>query len=235
MESNKHEVRPAYNGARHPLFGTQGDDEHDDRNDHGDQVHDPDGHDGHGHHDHNHVEHADGVEDDEQDPGHSGHVMEVDDNDQRADKQLKACPFCAGRAELVIAHDPVRYGVRCVACRVYFLPNLETREEALARWNRRVAGTAGGRATKGLTSRRKRRAARRNLRTARKQKQLQRIRAEVDKLMTQLKSARQVEMAEIKAMVEQSRAKLAAMEPRIQADPILREMRALVRNANASH
>ncbi|MHB8524464.1 MAG: Lar family restriction alleviation protein [Limisphaerales bacterium] len=78
---------------------------------------------------------------------------------------LKACPFCAGRAEVITTQEPTKYGVWCCTCHGGFLPVLETQGEAVILWNRRSGGVsaAGGRGTKGILTRKKRRACRKKL------------------------------------------------------------------------
>jgi hypothetical protein len=125
---------------------------------------------------------------------------------------IRSCPFCANSAELVGATG--HFGVCCLACGVGFLAIYPTREVAVDLWNRRIAGTAGGRATAGRCSRRKLRAAKRNLRRARQQKKLRAIRAHIEALLPKLQAARDAEMAELKAAAARSRAKLESLMAR---------------------
>jgi hypothetical protein len=68
-----------------------------------------------------------------------------------------------------------------LTCRAGFLPVLIAKFEAIVLWNRRSGGVSalGGKATKGITSRKKRRACRRNLRKAREARKLNRLRQEI--------------------------------------------------------
>ena len=143
---------------------------------------------------------------------------------------LKICPFCAGPAEVVTANEPTRYGVRCVSCHAGFQPVFKDREEAFLVWNWRggTASAAGGRATKGLRSRRKVATARRNLRKARTAKKLKEIRAKIDIAYAQLKRLRAAQIAEAEAAAAEGRAWLKAREPEILADPVLSKIYSLL-------
>jgi hypothetical protein len=85
---------------------------------------------------------------------------------------LKPCPFCDGRAELATSTKPPRYGVICLNCPAEIPPLLLTQEVAVRLWNQRkgTASAFGGRATKGISTWKKRRACRRNLWIARHRK-----------------------------------------------------------------
>ena|SRR5208282_3694319 len=148
--------------------------------------------------------------------------------------RLKLCPFCASRAEIFQADDR-RFGIGCPGCPVAIPAIYQSAEVAVMWWNLRqgTASYRGGLATKGLSTRRKRRACRRNLRKARQQKQLRRIRGHTESTMVMLKAARAVEMAEVQAAAKISRAKLAALEPQIRADPSLSRILALLRHGQA--
>src|SRR5512137_445137 len=108
---------------------------------------------------------------------------------------IRPCPFCGSRAELVLAHDQVRRGIQCSACSACVPPVHRSEFEAMMRWNRRSGGVAaaGGRATRGLRSRRKLPAAKRNLKVARKAKQIKRIRAKTDEAVARLRPYREAE------------------------------------------
>ncbi|HEV2392685.1 MAG TPA: Lar family restriction alleviation protein [Verrucomicrobiae bacterium] len=126
--------------------------------------------------------------------------------------KLKTCPFCASQAEVKRADDG-RFGVQCRCCRASVATVWQTADQALRWWNLRQSGPSyhGGLATKGISTAKKRRACRRNLKRARQQKQLQRIRRNVEEIMPQLQAARAEEMAEAQTAAAQSRARLAAL------------------------
>jgi hypothetical protein len=136
----------------------------------------------------------------------------------------KQCPFCNGLAVVTTCYEPIRYGVRCTACEVIFLPVLESEAEAVALWNRRcgTVSAAGGRATAGKCSRRKRASCRRNFRRAREQKKLKQIRARLNVVAPLLKSFWESELAELQAAAAANCAALRELEPVILADPLLR-------------
>jgi hypothetical protein len=107
----------------------------------------------------------------------------------------------------VIANEPTRYGVRCVACRTYLLPNLERVDLAVMAWNRRdgTPAASGGRATKCVSTAKKRRASRRNLALARAAKKVIKIQADTEDVMAQLKPIRQAEIAQAESVAAESR------------------------------
>jgi hypothetical protein len=81
---------------------------------------------------------------------------------------------------------------------------------------------AGGRATAGKCSRRKRASCRRNFRRAREQKKLKQIRARLSVVAPLLKSFYASKLAELQAAAATNRAALRELEPAILADPVLR-------------
>ena len=109
---------------------------------------------------------------------------------------IRRCPFCGSEAHLVTAGQ-IRYGVQCSVCRACFLPVHRNQAEALMLWNRRSGGVsaAGGRATKGVSTTKKRRASRRNLALARKARRLVRIKSDTEDTMALLGPIRQAEIA----------------------------------------
>jgi hypothetical protein len=138
---------------------------------------------------------------------------------------LKVCPFCASPAQLNHhAGDPPRFGVTCIECRASVPTIYPTQDAASAAWGRRrgTASASGGRATKGVMTRRKRRACRANLVLARTKKKINRLRAGVLAAMPILQLARRVEIAEAEAAASQYRARLKVWEPQILADPFLK-------------
>lgn len=147
----------------------------------------------------------------------------------------KRCPFCNGQAEVVGACGQ-GFGVRCAGCGVLFPAIYRTCDEVIALWAKRagIPSWFGGKATKGISTRRKRRACRRNLKKARQRKQLKRIRDNAEALMPQLQAMRHKELAEAELAVAQSRARLKAHEPQILADPLLRQVYALLKHPQAN-
>src|ERR1035438_8409471 len=133
---------------------------------------------------------------------------------------LKQCPFCSGQAKVTTTLKPLRYGVDCSDCPAEIPALLLTQGVAIRLWNRRsgMASAFGGRATKGKSSWRKRRACRRNLRIARRKKKLKQIRTHVDVVVSWLKEFRAGELAEMQAAVAQGWEELKVLEPVIMAD-----------------
>lgn|ERR1051325_10957748 len=136
---------------------------------------------------------------------------------------LRVCPFCAGEAEVFHRPQTARYGVNCSHCRCAFLPVFSTDIEAILHWNRRTgtSSAAGGRATRGKCSRRKLRAAKRNLRRARERKQIRIIRSRVEVLAQRLKEARSIEFNEIVREAAQARRRFALQRVAIETGTTL--------------
>lgn len=139
---------------------------------------------------------------------------------------IRACPFCGSQARLVVAHDHVRRGIQCSGCPACVPPICDTDWEALFRWNRRSGGAAaaGGRATRGISTPKKRRSSRANLALARRSKQMIAIRTKTDEAVARLRSYREAEQRELDALSEETSARLAALLPRLEGDPILKGM-----------
>lgn len=154
------------------------------------------------------------------------HTIDQADQVAACTPSPKQCPFCNGLAVFTTCYEPVRYGVRCTACQVIFLPVLESEAEAVALWNRRcgTVSAAGGRASAGKCSRRKLRAARRNLKKARQVLQLNRLRRSEEAAYAQLRPYLDQELALAEEQAAKSRAELLALEPAIRRDPQLSEM-----------
>jgi len=124
------------------------------------------------------------------------------------------------------------FGVHCRSCGANIPATHYKCQDAISAWNRRSGLAAmGGRATRGIRSRRKLAAARRNLRTARKWKL---IRQEVEAAYTAIKPVRAAELAEMEAAVAADRAWLQKREPMILADPALRQLYDLLPSRRAS-
>ncbi len=103
------------------------------------------------------------------------------------------------------------------------------------RWNRRSGGVAaaGGRATRGISTAKKRRASRRNLALARQSKELTKVKTETEHSVSLLRAARQAEINEAQAAAAASRARLMDREAQILADPLLRQVYALLKRPQA--
>jgi hypothetical protein len=129
---------------------------------------------------------------------------------------LKQCAHCGGPAEVVVGYDPTRFGAHCRQCGVCVLPVYQDQDQAVALWNRRsgTISALGGKATGGKCSRRKLRAAKRNLKKGRQQKQLKRIRANIEIMAPQLRAARVAELSEAKERAAQSFARVQALMAR---------------------
>jgi hypothetical protein len=139
---------------------------------------------------------------------------------------IRPCPFCGSQARLVVAHDQVHRGIQCAGCPACVPPICDTDWDALFRWNRRSGGgsAAGGRATRGISTPKKRRAARANLALARRSKQMIAIRAKTNEAIARLRPYREAEQRELETQAAWSRARLTALLPRLEADPVLKGM-----------
>ena len=139
---------------------------------------------------------------------------------------IVCCPFCAGPAHVIWQglHPPL-YGVKCRNCCASIPTTRASAKEAISVWNRR-AGLArcGGKATKGIRSRRKVAAARRNLKKARHVRQLTRLQGKVEAAYAKLRPYRAAERAELEALCAEDRAWLKEREQMIMADPVLRDL-----------
>jgi hypothetical protein len=120
--------------------------------------------------------------------------------------------------------DEPRHGVHCLCCRAGFLPVYETQAEVVALWNcrRGTASAFGGRSSRGLRSRRKLAAAKRNLKLARQSKLLKRVRTKTDEAVARLRPYREAERLRLEALAARSRS-------RLDADPALSRLLNLVR------
>ena len=139
---------------------------------------------------------------------------------------IRCCPFCAATGHLTFRGlSPVLYGVQCRSCGANIPANRAKSQDAIQAWNRRRGlASAGGKATKGIMTRKKHRSCRRNLRIARREKKMKSIRAEGEVLYWKLKELRAVERAEMQAERAENLAWLKQREPQIMADPALRQL-----------
>lgn len=144
---------------------------------------------------------------------------------------VSICPFCAGRGYVIMTLDKQLFGVRCGGCQVFFPERFQTCQDAVAAWclRRGTSSALGGAATAGVRSRRKLRAAKKNLRKARDQKQLKRIRAAIEVMVPLLREARRREIAKLEGKIAQERAWLQQVEPLLIRDPRLNELRQLLK------
>lgn len=118
--------------------------------------------------------------------------------------------------------NPVLYGVRCRDCAASIPAKHPNIKDATRAWNKRSGlASVGGKATKGIRSRRKLAAARRNLKTARQWKL---VRLRVETAYATLRPYRVQELAKLEATAAEDRAWLQEREPLIMADPVLRQL-----------
>jgi hypothetical protein len=128
--------------------------------------------------------------------------------------------------------NPLLFGVHCRSCGANIPATHHKCQDAISAWNRRSGLAAmGGRATRGIRSRRKLVAARRNLKMARQWKL---IRQRVEAAHTALKPLRAAELAEKEAALAADLAWLKEREPVILADPVLRQLYDLLPSRRAS-
>ena len=139
---------------------------------------------------------------------------------------LGCCPFCAGSSHINwVGLNPLLYGVTCRNCGASIRAIHPKKEDAIRAWNRRSGlASIGGRATRGNRSRRKLAAARRNLKTAREVRKLNRMRATVEAAYASIKPYRDQELTEMEAASAENRAWLKEREHLILADPRMRSM-----------
>ncbi len=138
---------------------------------------------------------------------------------------IRCCPFCSASCHVTFEGiNPLLFGVQCRCCRASIPATHTEYQDAVRAWNRR-SGLAmlGGKATRGLRSRRKLAAARRNLKKARQTRQQNRTWRAVDAAYATLKPFREQELALAEASVARDRAELKALEPKIMSHPLLRK------------
>ena len=143
-------------------------------------------------------------------------MSDTTENTTTATLPIRPCPFCGSEDLLVSVHD--RYGVQC-ACGASLQPSHRTLVEALIRWNKRSGGAAaaGGRATKGLCSRRKLAAAKRNLKKARYARLVIRLKVKTAAAIAQLRPYREAEQLRLEGSAGGCRSRLAALLPQVTA------------------
>jgi hypothetical protein len=150
---------------------------------------------------------------------------------------IRPCPFCGSKAEFVSGEDQFCRGIQCPACSACLPPVNGDEFQALARWNRRSgsAAAAGGRATRGISTAKKRQASRRNLELARQAKAVMKINSEVSDSIAILKEARRAEIEDVEAIAAERRARLKHREGQIMADPHLRQLYGLLKPVPRAH
>jgi hypothetical protein len=131
---------------------------------------------------------------------------------------IKPCPLCGGFA--VVAFDATRlhHGVRCLGCQANLPAIFESAEEAINAWCQRrgTAAFAGGKATRGILTKKKQRASLRNLRAARKARKLKWLKDRRDTTGKVLRMFRQIELSHwtAKSLVHETELrKLCAIVP----------------------
>jgi hypothetical protein len=136
---------------------------------------------------------------------------------------LKPCPYCGSHGIITQAAGQTKFGLGCTGCPLLFPDIYDTPETAVTAWGLRqgTASAAGGRATRGVSTWRKRRSCRRNLRIARREKKLKWIRAQIEAAATRLKELRKIEIQEFEAEAVADFAWLQNAEPLIAGDPVL--------------
>ena len=151
----------------------------------------------------------------------------IEESGKQVVNRIVCCPFCAGAAHVIWQGlRPSLYGVKCRNCGASIPASRATAGEAISAWNRR-SGLArrGGEATKGIRSRRKVAAARRNLKKARQVRQFNRLRiAAAEAAYTTLQHYRKMERDELEAAMDRDRAWIEERKDVILADPVLRSM-----------
>jgi hypothetical protein len=145
---------------------------------------------------------------------------------------LKLCPFCGSRGHVVRSANQSKFGVRCVQCAGGIPDTHLTLDLAISAWCQRrgTCAAAGGRATKGKSSWRKRRSSRRNLRFARKRKKLKLLKTRFEILAVQLKEFRAMEKTQLEAEIANDRAWLQKIAPLIAGDHVLAPILALLKS-----
>lgn len=126
-----------------------------------------------------------------------------------------------------VALNPLLFGVRCHRCGASVPASHPDREDAVRAWNRRSGlATLGGKATRGKSSWKKRRACRRNLGIARRRKKLKAVKTQIDTAASRLKVLREVELASLEEASARDRAELEALahHPVLRKDPVLTGM-----------
>jgi hypothetical protein len=152
------------------------------------------------------------------------HLNDITDLTRESKAILKVCPFCSHIPALKAMPRP---WIECRGCGVSLAP-VEPVDEAelVGRWNRRhgTHSAAGGRATKGLSTKRKRRASRRNLRRARRVKQFLRILPLVEQAQRENEKVLSRLQPLLAAALKESYAAIRRLEPLCRQDPALSQL-----------
>jgi hypothetical protein len=137
---------------------------------------------------------------------------------------IKRCPCCAGRGILTQATGAAQYGIHCTACPLTFPEVYRTPESAITGWSLRrgTVSAAGGRGTRNTCSWRKRRACRRNLKSARERKKVKLLKTRLLVLIPWVQALRSFEWAETDEQKTRAWSALKAMEAKVASVPSLR-------------
>jgi len=144
---------------------------------------------------------------------------------------IKPCPCCAGRGVLMQAPRSAQYGVQCTGCPLTFPEVYNRPESAMAAWGLRkgTVSSAGGKGTRGKCSWRKRRACRKNFRSARQKKKKKRFRAYLLTTIPWVWALREFESATSEEAKARAWATLQAMQSEAMRFPSLRPLCKLLR------
>jgi hypothetical protein len=137
---------------------------------------------------------------------------------------IKPCPCCAGRGVLMLDPGTAQYGIRCTGCPLTFPEVYNGPESAIVAWGLRkgTVSSAGGKGTRGKCSWRKRRACRKNLRTARGRRKVKQLKVRLLVQIPWLHALRAYEQAESNEEKAAAWASLKAMESKVMSIPYLR-------------
>jgi hypothetical protein len=137
---------------------------------------------------------------------------------------IKRCPCCAGRGILTQVLGRADYGIHCTGCPLTFPEVYSTPESAVIAWSLRrgTVSAAGGRGTRNTCSWRKRRACRRNLKSARERKKVKLLKTRLLVLIPWVQALRSFEWAETDEQKTRAWSALKAMEAKVASVPSLR-------------
>ena len=108
-------------------------------------------------------------------------------------QELKQCPCCNGTAALNPSAGRSLFYAECTECGLQTLPGVAIAVTNCWNARRGTVSAFGGRATKGLRSKRKFWSSKRNLRKARQAKALKRLRPRIQQTVQELSRLRQAE------------------------------------------